>query len=302
MPPGLGLSLAEEQLAEGIATPLFVANSAYSPTLTQQARDKAVAAVPTVEDVFKAGQVIVDQGHLIGASDMVDDQLLRPGQVDRRLGQARGLDAARNHRCRAPAGLAVALPARVLAPQPDAGPDRPDLRTVGSGGEAARRPGLAALRDPHGRGRDAAHAAARRRRRRGHGRAPGSSGRPGQRLVGRALRVRLPRRLRRHPGHPQGRAAALLPAGGAGRRGHRPGGHRHLRAAGPARHDRHAATRGRRGRRRTDRHGDHPGHLRGARESVRDSRPARSCSSWRTRRSLCYAGCSSRRPARITTR
>ncbi len=71
IPPGLGLSLAEEQLAEGIATPLFVANSAYSPTLTQQARDKAVAAVPTVEDVFKAGQVIVDQGHLIGASDMI---------------------------------------------------------------------------------------------------------------------------------------------------------------------------------------------------------------------------------------
>ncbi len=71
LPTGLGLTLAEEQLAEGIATPLFVANSAYSPTLTQQARTKAVAAVATVQDTFKAGQVIVDQGHLITASDMV---------------------------------------------------------------------------------------------------------------------------------------------------------------------------------------------------------------------------------------
>jgi len=72
MPTGLGLSPAEEQLAADIATPLFVANSAYSPTLTAQARAAAVASVSTVQDSLKAGQVIVDQGHLITDSNMVE--------------------------------------------------------------------------------------------------------------------------------------------------------------------------------------------------------------------------------------
>ncbi|MGA3030042.1 MAG: HDIG domain-containing metalloprotein [Candidatus Limnocylindrales bacterium] len=71
MPTGLNLSSSEEQLAAAIATPLFVANSAYSPTLTEQARTAAAAAVPLVKDTLKAGQVIVDQGHLITTSDMV---------------------------------------------------------------------------------------------------------------------------------------------------------------------------------------------------------------------------------------
>ncbi len=71
MPTGLDLSTSEQQLAAAIATPLFVANSAYSPTLTEQARIAAAAAVPVVNDVLKAGQVIVDQGHLITTSDMV---------------------------------------------------------------------------------------------------------------------------------------------------------------------------------------------------------------------------------------
>jgi len=38
-----------------------VANSTYSDTLTRQARDQKVAAVVTVTDTLKAGQVIVDQ-------------------------------------------------------------------------------------------------------------------------------------------------------------------------------------------------------------------------------------------------
>jgi len=72
MPTGFGLSPAEAQLAADIATPFFVANSAYSPTLTAQARTAAIAAVATVQDTLKAGQVIVDQGHLIDDSAMVD--------------------------------------------------------------------------------------------------------------------------------------------------------------------------------------------------------------------------------------
>jgi hypothetical protein len=72
MPAGLGLSAAEEQLAADIATPLFVANSAYSASLTAQARAAAVTGVAAVQDTLKAGQVIVDAGHLISDSAMVD--------------------------------------------------------------------------------------------------------------------------------------------------------------------------------------------------------------------------------------
>jgi len=70
IPSNLGLSAAEEQLIAATITPLFVANSAYSQTLTQQAKDQAVAAVATVTDSLKAGEVIVDQGHQISESDM----------------------------------------------------------------------------------------------------------------------------------------------------------------------------------------------------------------------------------------
>jgi len=65
------LTMAEAQLSEAIITPLFVANSTYSPTLTQHARDQAVAGVATVIDSLKAGEVIVDQGHQITESDMI---------------------------------------------------------------------------------------------------------------------------------------------------------------------------------------------------------------------------------------
>lgn len=71
IPTSSDLSTAEEQLAEAIITPLFVANSTYSQTLTQQARDQAVADTPTVTDTLKAGEVIVDQGHQITESDMI---------------------------------------------------------------------------------------------------------------------------------------------------------------------------------------------------------------------------------------
>ncbi len=72
IPAVLNLSPAETQLAIALATPLFVANSAYSATLTQQAQAAAAASVPIVRDTLKAGQVIVDSGHLVTDSDMVD--------------------------------------------------------------------------------------------------------------------------------------------------------------------------------------------------------------------------------------
>ena len=71
IPTSPPLSLAEEQLAEAIITPLFVANSSYSQTLTQQAQDQAAAGVTTVTDSVKAGEVIVDQGRQITESDMI---------------------------------------------------------------------------------------------------------------------------------------------------------------------------------------------------------------------------------------
>ena len=71
IPAVLNLSADEEKLAVALATPMFVANSSYSPTLTEQARAAKVAAVPTHTDTLKAGEVIVDQGHQITPSDMV---------------------------------------------------------------------------------------------------------------------------------------------------------------------------------------------------------------------------------------
>jgi putative nucleotidyltransferase with HDIG domain len=71
IPAVLNLSPVEQQLAVALATPMFVANSAYSPTLTEEARAAAVAAVPTSMDKLKAGEIIVDQGHQITPSDMV---------------------------------------------------------------------------------------------------------------------------------------------------------------------------------------------------------------------------------------
>jgi cyclic-di-AMP phosphodiesterase PgpH len=66
-----GLSASEVQLAEAIATPLYVVNSRYSSVLTAQAQAQAVADQGTIYDTVKAGQVIVDQGHIITAAEMV---------------------------------------------------------------------------------------------------------------------------------------------------------------------------------------------------------------------------------------
>ena len=64
------LSDAEQQLVAALVTPLVVANSTYSESLTQKARDTAVAAVAEITDTLQAGQMIVDQGHLVTPADM----------------------------------------------------------------------------------------------------------------------------------------------------------------------------------------------------------------------------------------
>jgi len=71
MPADVGLSVTEQSLAVALAAPFVVANSAYSDALTAQARDAAKASQPAIVDTVKAGQVIVDQGHVISAADMV---------------------------------------------------------------------------------------------------------------------------------------------------------------------------------------------------------------------------------------
>jgi putative nucleotidyltransferase with HDIG domain len=71
LPATLDLTASERSLAAAIVTPYFVANSAYRASLTEQARTAADAATPIVMDSIKAGQVLVDQGHVITASDMV---------------------------------------------------------------------------------------------------------------------------------------------------------------------------------------------------------------------------------------
>jgi hypothetical protein len=71
IPQELAISPSVVQLAVALATPMFVANSAYSPTLTQQARDAAAANQGTISDPVRAGEVIVDKGHVISDSDMV---------------------------------------------------------------------------------------------------------------------------------------------------------------------------------------------------------------------------------------
>ena len=71
MAADLGLSAAEQSLAVGLAAPFVVPNSAYSDTLTTQAKAAAKASQSTILDTVQAGQVIVDQGHVVSAADMV---------------------------------------------------------------------------------------------------------------------------------------------------------------------------------------------------------------------------------------
>jgi putative nucleotidyltransferase with HDIG domain len=90
----VGLSQAEQDLVAELVTPLIVANSIYSENLTQQAKAAAIAAVVPIKDTLKAGQVIVDQGHLISAADMVKIRYF-------------GLDSARTDVGRSVAWLAL---------------------------------------------------------------------------------------------------------------------------------------------------------------------------------------------------
>ena len=78
------LTIAEQGLVAALASPLIVANSSYSAALTDQARKQAADAVQPVQDTVQAGQVIVDQGHVISTATMVDITFfgLNSAQVD----------------------------------------------------------------------------------------------------------------------------------------------------------------------------------------------------------------------------
>jgi len=65
-----GLSGDERDLATELISPLIVANSSYSETLTQEARDGAAAGVGPVTETVQQGQIIVDAGHPITALDL----------------------------------------------------------------------------------------------------------------------------------------------------------------------------------------------------------------------------------------
>jgi putative nucleotidyltransferase with HDIG domain len=65
-----GLSDGERQLAAEMISPLIVPNSSFSATLTQQARDRAAAAVPNVVDQIVQGEVIVRAGTKIADVDL----------------------------------------------------------------------------------------------------------------------------------------------------------------------------------------------------------------------------------------
>jgi len=71
MPPGYGLTPSELQLAAALAAPYFQSNSTYSKSLTDEAQAQALKNAATYEDSYKAGEVIVDQGHQITEADMV---------------------------------------------------------------------------------------------------------------------------------------------------------------------------------------------------------------------------------------
>jgi putative nucleotidyltransferase with HDIG domain len=69
MPPGF--SASEQQLIDALVTPLVVANSSYSASLTESARAAAAANVAPVYNTVKAGEVLVAQGQKVSESDMV---------------------------------------------------------------------------------------------------------------------------------------------------------------------------------------------------------------------------------------
>jgi cyclic-di-AMP phosphodiesterase PgpH len=79
-----GLDDGERMLAAEIIAPLVVANSSYSPDLTQQARDKAAEAVPNVIVNWSQSESIVRRGEKITAADLeaIDEFGLRDARPD----------------------------------------------------------------------------------------------------------------------------------------------------------------------------------------------------------------------------
>ena len=65
-----GLSDEERGLAAELIAPLIVANSSFSGTLTEQARDRAEAAVPPVVETIVQGEVIVRGGTKVDDVDI----------------------------------------------------------------------------------------------------------------------------------------------------------------------------------------------------------------------------------------
>ncbi len=74
LPPGIPAD--QRALAGEIIEPLLVANSTYDAAATQAAQQKALQDTPPVTVTLKQGEVIVDQGHTITATDMEKIQAL----------------------------------------------------------------------------------------------------------------------------------------------------------------------------------------------------------------------------------
>jgi putative nucleotidyltransferase with HDIG domain len=66
-----GYSQSEQQLISALVTPVVVANSSYSSSLTEQARATASDSVDTVYNDIREGETLVTQGQRISAADMV---------------------------------------------------------------------------------------------------------------------------------------------------------------------------------------------------------------------------------------
>ncbi len=63
------LAEAERMLAAELISPLIVPNSSFSEALTQQERDRQIAAVPTVTEQFLLGEILVRGGTKLSEAD-----------------------------------------------------------------------------------------------------------------------------------------------------------------------------------------------------------------------------------------
>ncbi|MEW5938815.1 MAG: HDIG domain-containing metalloprotein [Chloroflexota bacterium] len=66
----LSLSEAEAELVSGLVKPFVVANSLYSPELTEAAKQAARDSVALVEKTYKAGETIVRAGEVVSAEQI----------------------------------------------------------------------------------------------------------------------------------------------------------------------------------------------------------------------------------------